>query len=338
MNIQEMQEPEERSRRRSPLIAVAVLLLVIGAAVASIWYFFLQDVQPPRGTSRGALYADRADTGEATTPVLDEREQKSGVYTVLIAGADKGEFRTDVLMLASVNLNTQKIHVLSIPRDTMVNGPQKGPSKKINAAYGRKLGIEATLEEVQKLTGIEVNRYAVTSFDGFIRIVDAIGGIDYNVPIDMYHADGKYTINLKKGQKTLTGEEALQVVRFRDRYLADLGRIGRTQDFLSAVAKQLLAERNVLNLAEVAKVLLEETETDLTMGELTWLASRTLGLDSENITFMTLPGQSRTVSGISFYIPDAEGIVSAVNEFFNPYKTDLTAEDFNIVAAPYRAY
>lgn len=331
MNISQMTKPQKKPRRSRGWVAALAVLVLLAAAAGGVWLWFSRDVRPPEGTSLGTIAAAKTDGEAGSEPVSEDRNQKKDVFTFLIAGADMGELRTDVMMLVCFDTAAKKVNVLSIPRDTMIDGPQTGANKKINAAYGRKAGIEATLEEVRKITGIGVNRYAVTSFDGFARIIDAVGGIDYDVPMDMRHADGEYTINLKKGPQTLSGSEALQFVRFREKYRADLGRIDRTQGFMAAVAKQLLAERNVLNLAEIAGVLLEETETDLSMGELTWLASKTVGFDPENITFMTLPGKSRTVSGISFYIPDPDETLAAVNEKFNPYKDALTAEDLQIV-------
>src|SRR5699024_11040122 len=126
---------------------------------------------------------------------------------------------TDTIIVASYNPNTQKATLLSIPRDTYTGkNPSKAtPSDKINELYSYTKGPEATLKLINEITGLNINHYAVIKTEALIKLVDAIGGVDFNVPIDMDYDDEtqELHIHLKAGQQHLNSDQAEQLVRFR---------------------------------------------------------------------------------------------------------------------------
>ena len=135
----------------------------------------------------------------------------------------KSENLTDTIMLASYDPKTQEAALLSIPRDTFVGTSESNasPSDKINAIYNmytnKQKGLEKLLEKVRKLTDIDVRYYVMVDTKALRALVDEIGGVTFDVPIDMKYDDNRQNlhINLKAGVQKLNGDKAEQVVRFR---------------------------------------------------------------------------------------------------------------------------
>ena len=166
--------------------------------------------------------------------------RKDGFYTVLLCGTDDGNGGSDTIMLAAVDTETKAIHVVSIPRDTLVN--EDWTVKKINSAYNRS-GIEGVEEQVEKIVGFPVDFYVTVDLQAFIDLVNAIDGVDFEVPIDMNYDDPAQDLHIhfSAGMQHLDGQEAMEVVRFRHNNdgsgypLQDLDRIKTQQAFLKTV-------------------------------------------------------------------------------------------------------
>lgn len=158
----------------------------------------------------------------ATVVGHDENTKKNlGEFKCLILGISTDQENvdlTDTIMVASYNPNTQKATLLSIPRDTYTG---KTPAKatayeKINALYSRKHRPDETLEAVNEITGLDIKYYVVVKTEALIKLVDVIGGITFDVPIDMNYDDTSQNlhIHLKAGEQKLDGDKAEQLVRF----------------------------------------------------------------------------------------------------------------------------
>ena len=198
-------------------------------------------------------------------------------YTVLVLGRDTGGGgNTDTMLLASYDVTNQKATVMSIPRDTMVNVPWD--VKKINSVYnyygGGDKGIKALYKEISQLVGFEPDYQVVVEWEAVGAIVEAIGGVYFDVPYNMdYHDQYQdLVIEQEKGYRKLNGDDAMQVIRWRKNdsnspygnpQIGDSGRMQIQQDFLKAVIKQLLQLENVPNLGKLAEVFRENVETDL---------------------------------------------------------------------------
>ena len=186
--------------------------------------------------------------------------EELGEFRTLILGVseDISTPLTDTIMIASYNPSTQKATLLSIPRDTYVgkNKSRANSYDKINAIY-QKDGAEGTLERVNDLTGLDIKNYVVISNNALIELVDEIGGVEFDVPMDMKYtseSQGLY-INLKKGLQKLDGKQAEGLVRFRKSdnnktYSAeygndDFGRMRTQREFIKAVANQTLKAKNI---------------------------------------------------------------------------------------------
>ena len=320
--------PKKRRKVRKKAIATilcAILILVVGGlAMAGM------RIKPP---SLENLSHDNSEQ-------QDERED--GIYNVLVVGTDKVGLNTDTILVMSLDSVNNKANVMSIPRDTMSNVSRS--VKKINAAYavGAKKGkgnIDNLKKEVSYLLGFEVDNYVVVNLSAFEELIDAIGGVTIDVPRNMNYDDPYQDlhIHINKGVQTLNGAQAVGFVRYRSGYAeGDLGRVKAQQLFIEAVAKQLSSASTITKLPKLAEIVLRNTDTDLTNGEMLWFGKKALEVDmSTDLQMFVLPGEARMVNRLSYYLPNEAEILEIVNQYFNPYSTAITSlnvVDVNSVA------
>lgn len=202
---------------------------------------------------------------ESSTPITEEQQAAfdNGEITVLMMGSDRREdwstSRSDTLMIAFVDLNNNEVRLLSIPRDTYITIPTTNEKTKINAAYAYG-GVELTEQTLESNFGIDVDYYLDVDFQGFIDVIDALGGITINVPTDMYYSGEG--INLKAGVQKLDGDEALQFVRYRSDGQGDLGRIDRQQAFLVALKKEMFSAGTLLKIPDICTAVKANMDTN----------------------------------------------------------------------------
>ncbi len=328
---------KKRKRRKLPVVICSILAVVALLCGA----YMLWEAPPDR---QGGLSTPRPTPGEVTTSPEDDgltspkSAADSGIYTFLIVGMDKVGYNTDTIMVGSINTTDHTIDVVSIPRDTLVNIP--GSVKKVNTLYSASMnsggnGIDGMLEGVRDLLGFSVDFHAVVDLTAFVELVDAIGGVTYDVPVDMYYDDPVQDlhISIPKGEQWLSGEEALKVVRFRAGYAsADIGRIGTQQDFLKSVASQMLTLGNIPNLPKFISIFTEYVDTDLTAANISYFARQFLMCSGGNITFHTMPGNyADSVRGFSYVSLYLDEWLEMVNDFLNPYSEPVTSANVNIL-------
>ena len=337
MDEKRRRREDPRRRRRRRITAAAVCgTLGICIAVLTCWLWPRAPggitLPPPSGGSSVTDPSGGNIPGSLQEQISGENAQRKGVYTFLLGGTDEDGSRTDVLMTLTLDTVNGSIKMLSIPRDSMVRGNTSTGVRKINSAYGTKTGIEATREAVARITGYYANRYVIVDLDGFVELIDAVGGVWYDVPQDMKYTDPTQDlyIDLKKGYQLLDGKKAIQLVRFRKGYYnQDLGRIETTQGFLKALFSTLVQPKNITKIQHFAKLLTEHTETDLTVSELVWLATQAAKIDSEKIETFTAPGSSRNVYGASYIVLKEKELLEIVNEHMNPLTKPIS--DLDIV-------
>lgn len=212
-------------------------------------------------------------------------------------GAAKGEVpRSDSMMVVSLDPIQKRIHVLSILRDTYTDIPEHGKNR-INTAITH--GPNTAMKAVSDLLGIPIQYYVYTDFQGFIELVDAVGGVDFYVEKDMYYeskADQhEYDIDLHKGEQHLDGKTALQYVRFRHDAMSDFTRTKRQREFLRAVAEKIKTTTSLMKLPSILDEVSPYIDTNLSVNDMWKLASvgyqSTVG-ESEQIPPMNLLQQT----------------------------------------------
>lgn len=240
---------------------------------------------------------------------------------------------SDTNMLMRFDAVNKTVDIVSLPRDTLMSN-----GHKLNSSYNNG-GTEKLRSNIEDMLGIPVDFYVSVDLKGFITLIDQIDGVDFDVPEDMDYDDPYQDLHIhfKAGLQHLNGQQAMEVVRFRHNNdntgyggQQDLGRIGTQQAFLKTVAQKLMKLENVPAMAET---FLKYVKTDLTLGNLMWLANQALSMGGmDAISFATLPGDGAGwYKGMSVYALDPEQVLEMTNSMLNPYATDITADDQNIL-------
>ena len=187
--------------------------------------------------------------GKAPVRNPDNLERISGRSTVLLCGTDEDGMRTDTILLLTLDRNEGSIRLLSIPRDTYAPAYYV---PKINSAYGAvgggEKGMEQLMEQVKNVVGFMPDGYALVNLSAFVEAVDLLGGLDFDVPMDMDYDDPDQNlfIHLKAGEQHLTGEQLMWVVRFRSGYAnADIGRTEVQRAVMKTAMKQWLRPKTL---------------------------------------------------------------------------------------------
>ena len=253
-----------------------------------------------------------------TAPDVSGKNRRDGVYTVLVAGTDYDGTRTDTILLVTIDTQQGTLNVLSIPRDTRAY-MEDGSVHKINAAHNQ--GSERMLIEITNTVGFTPDNYIVLDYGDFKQIIDAIGGVDVDVPMDMYYVADDMVIDLKEGLQTLNGEQALMYMRYRAGYAdADLGRIRAQQAVFLSLADKLMSAQTIWSIPELVKIFYSDIETDFKLSEIIWLGIQCIGMDFSGFSVDMIPGH---ISGAD-YVVDEEDALKLINEKYNPYTKPIT--------------
>ena len=334
---------KKQKQKRIIICAVAVLCALV-AAGSAVWFSVVKAPKVNNHTITDTVNGDALN--------LDMGDRVADYFTFFIGAVDIDETRTDAMMVCGFNTKTKQIDILNIPRDTMSDVARKGAAKKINAAYGTSKGIEQTKAEVKKLIGFSPDYHIIVNFQGIADIVDAIGGVDYEVPFRMYYQDPSQdlSIDFQPGMQHMDGGQVVEFLRWRKNnggvktgdpnYTGgDEERIDKQQEFLQYLATQVLDLKNTSKIPQIAKAVFDNVKTDFTWGEMLWMSMQSLGTSSENIRMHKLPGyDAMSYAGTSwlgsFFFPKEEETLTLINTYFNPYTEKLTSLD--IVSGPDR--
>lgn len=225
--------------------------------------------------------------------------------------------RSDTMIVASIGLKDADVKLLSIPRDTRVTIPGRQQPEKISHAHAHG-GTELAMKTVENLLGIPINYYLSADWQGFIKIIDIIGGVELYVEQNMNYEDpyADLSIHINKGYQHLTGQKAGEYVRFRSDELGDIGRVQRQQRFLKAMASELLQVDSILKLPSVVSTINQYVTTDMTLFTLVKLANTLKSVDPNRITMEMLPGTFADIDGLSYWAPNKTKLQQVVQRLF----------------------
>ena len=231
---------------------------------------------------------------------------------------DSFEGLSDTMLLIRFNPHTNQMVVLSLPRDTRTL--VQGRMTKLNEA-NRDGGPALAARSVNELLGgVEIDRYVRINVQGVEKLIDALGGVDVNVPVDMkYQDDSQHLyINLKAGQQRLDGDQALQFLRFRYDDKGDIGRIQRQQMMMRAVVEQTLNPKTIARLPKILSVIQSHVDTNLAIEELLALAGFASQTNSYNVQMLMLPGEFSDAYNyeLSYWLPNLRAVDEMVAEYF----------------------
>ncbi|MBQ3199574.1 MAG: LCP family protein [Firmicutes bacterium] len=307
------QEAEQPKRKIGGLVlkVLLVLAVLVGVGVAAMYF-----------TAEQAL--------DDVVPDRQEDEYTEERMNVLVVGTDadeKGNGRADSIMVFNVDLQNDRVNVVSIPRDSRVEIPGRRNPDKINHSYAYG-GIELTKETVSNLLGVPIDYYAVTNFSGFEDIVELLGGVYIDVPKKMHTHTWYGDIDLEPGYQLLDAQQALGFVRYRYDAGGDIARAERQQIFLKAVYNRIISMEDVSKLPQVMTALLDMVDTDLSYMQLAALVDNYKGVDLDTAFAMeTLQGAPQTINGGSYWILDEAAVQDAVLRVFYAEPDDLPDAD-----------
>lgn len=312
--------------------ARSVIIFLISLILFGGGYFVASELKDLQ--ERSTVEIDGTDIGKD-----NEIEQKlDGDLLFLLVGVDKnidvkGEamdqhVRTDTMMLCNVNFKTGEINVVSIPRDTKVN--YNGSDVKINAAHAYD-GITGALKAVRQLTGLDVDYYMSVDYDAVTRIVEAVGGVEVDSPVELNVPD--INLHIPKGPTKLDGAQALYFVRAREllRTGTDLERVQNQQYFLKQLMKAVLKPSNILNIGKILDVYKQNVETNIDLGNLGAVALKAVNFSEDKLHTYTLEGTTgdEYPNGVrvAYFYADEKKMNKLFSDIFRDYFIDPSEID-----------
>ena len=240
---------------------------------------------------------------------------------------------TDTIMVCSYNPKKQRAAMLSIPRDTFIgtNKNRANGFDKLNSVYSKK-GGEGVVQKIEEMTGIDINYYLVVNNDAVVQLVNTLGGVEFDVPIDMNYDDPTQNlhIHLKKGLQKLDGDQAEQLIRFRhnnngttyssDYGDNDFGRMRTQRDFMMAVAKQTLKVQNITKIKTIMTTIFQNIETNFELEDIFPYVAYAVNFDTANIASYQVAGEAKKYNNLWFFAYNKEQtsqIIMEINNYLN---------------------
>ena len=308
--VRNSKKKTKKKKKHIGLIIFLIIVVILGIFIAKRLY-------DAGGNILGAILGHNAETLKN----LDKLQ-------VLILGESTG--MSDTIMVASYDPKTQEASLMSIPRDTFT-GDKKSSARyyhKINALYNYGETPEKTVEAVNKITGLDIKYYIIVDTEALIKLVDTIGGLEYDVPIDMNYDDSTQNlhIHLSAGYQKLTGAQVEQLVRFRHNNngstypyeygIEDHGRSKTQRNVVIELAKQSLKLKNITEISNIIDILKEYVDTNMDLNAIKDYLPYATKMNMDNIKVGRLPGKDELVNGIWFFFYDEEETEELVQELF----------------------
>lgn len=338
-NIKKSKAPkkEVKTVRKVKRIVTVMLLMTILAGILFLGYKIQRNGGGLTGTLTMLLGEDGTNV-EDLEPIQVLIMGESGVDDYKLA---------DTIMVASYNPKTQSASILSIPRDTYVGRKDRKTastnylqSYKINTVFRSGTNIPEAIDRINAITGLELENYVIIDTKALIKLVDAIGGVTFNVPIDMYYTedtDQNLYIDLKAGEQLIDGAKAEQLLRFRHNNdgstypssygQQDLGRMRTQREFIKATLKQTLQPKNAFKIKQIMDVMTENVKTNMDISKLKACIPSAVKFDADNIQTDMVPGTVEMCNGVSIYVANTKETKKIVDRLFNDQSTDETTDN-----------
>ncbi len=321
---------EKKKKKKHIGLKIFIFILIILAVAGGL---FAKRVYDLDGNWLAALFGHNKRTLEN----LDK------LY-VLAMGESTG--MSDTIIVCSYDPKTQDASMLSIPRDTFIGDSQYSASvyDKINSLYNSGKDPEKTLEAVNKITGLDIKNYVLIDTEGLVKLVNEIGGIEFNVPMDMKYDDYSQGlhVNLQEGWQKLNGDQVEQLVRFRHNAdgstysyeygMEDFGRMRTQREVIMTVAKQTIQLKNIKEIGNILDIAKNYVKTNMDFQTLKDYIPYMVNMNTDNIKAEQLPGVSDKLNGIWFFFYDKEETQKVVDELFNGIvpETDEETDQNNV--------
>ena len=339
------------------LKAFLITLASIAAIFIVVLFVYINSIKPPEiplmpeTDIAGEEEGDWRDTHLLIAPQgFTSDDRKRLFYTFLIIGLNEGT-NTNTIIAASYDGVKKEANLISIPRDSLVNVSRS--LKKLSGAYmsgalrgrGVEGGVAQVQREVRTIIGFVPDFYILVNYDAFHQIIDAVGGIEIEVPFHMKYDDPfqNLHIDIPPGIQQLDGKTALHFARYRQsnrgyRAITDYRRIENQQLVIEKTIEKLRRPASILRIPEFAEIFTENVHTNLTFGNALWFANQLNEIrGTEALSFYTMPVRGTTGSPSYYELLNGPAIVELVNKTINPFNKNIQLRDLDIMnyeAAP----
>lgn len=297
----------KKSRKKKAILIMTPIFLVLFAASAYVATLY----------AKAQHVADKTyESIDGTDKSLANASAELENMSVLFIGVDDSEnrnfqdsTRSDALMLATFNKEDKSVKLLSIPRDSYVYVPEKEDYTKINHAYALG-GPKSTIETVENLLDIPVDYYVRMNFYAFIDVVDALGGIELDVPYELYEKnseDRHNAIHLEEGLQTVNGEEALAFARTRKKD-NDMERGKRQQEVIQAILKKATSATSLTKYTDVMEAIGDNMKTNLTFSQMKGIMAFAIKNKGVSMETLQLQGADSRINDVYYYELDEEAL------------------------------
>lgn len=339
-NNEKIKKNKKRTKtvRKVKRIVVTLLLLSMIGAGTLFGYKIYENGGGLTGTL-AALLGENTENLENLEPIKVLIMGESGVDDYKLA---------DSIMIASYNPKTQEASIMSIPRDTYVGAKNRKTattkylqSYKINTVFRSGTNIPEAIERINDLTDLNLENYVIIDTKALIKLVDAIGGVTFNVPIDMDYEDSSQNlyIHLKAGEQVIDGPKAEQLLRFRHNddgttYPSsygqqDIGRMRTQREFIIETLKQTLKPQNIFKIKQIIDVMAENVTTNMDITTVKAYVPYAVNFNAENIKTGVLPGDVEMCNGVSLYVANSKKTEQLISELF-PEKNEEINDENNV--------
>ncbi|MFV0503790.1 MAG: LCP family protein [Lachnospirales bacterium] len=320
-------------------------IIVISALLLSV-YIMVKITPAQESVPSNTLVETGEETESSSANLMDQILQVPKKTNFLIIGLDQTESLADVILVGSFDSQVGSIDMMSLPRDTRItlendfiadmksNGYYPPRTMRLNAlhSYAKDQGAEYTKSYIEDSLGISIDYMVEINTEAFRYIVDAVGGIEFQVRDKGYHYNDPYqdlTIDIDGGLQILNGKQAEGLVRYRHDYaLADIERIDVQHEFMKAFFEQVLSRDNIIkNAPEIISTIYQYVSTDFPLSDVPKYLPYVSILDSSKFNLTTLPGH--LVEGSPYYIPNTLEIQEEVNSIFYNTNADFTTDGIN---------
>ncbi len=303
------------------ILAISITLLLV-LFVNGAYYMSLRGNKAPETFPVPFSAGVIGDAAEQSDDYHESGVSREVPVNLMVLGLDGDKTRCDVIMLFHFIPSCPSLSILSVARDTRVLSD--GVFTRINTLYS-KGGEKRVAEELTEITGLPVHYYITADFEGFREIIDALDGVEFNVPFRMNYDDPTQNlhIHLRKGLQILNGKKAEQLVRYRkgnrpgQGYTeGDLGRISMQQEFMKALIKQKMNIRYLSRFKKIFNILQQHVKTNITIADVTQYIGSAPKVKADAIETFTLPGTSRIIGGKWYFIMDRQKTADMLMEHF----------------------
>lgn len=315
------QKKANKKKKHIGLKIFIIILIILGICGG----LFAKRVHDLDGNWLAALLGHNKDTLKN----LDKLE-------VLIMGESTGS--SDTMIVCSYDPKTQQASMLSIPRDTFIgeNTNRAKAGNKLNSFYSNGSTPEKTMEAINEVTGLNISKYVLIDTKALKELVDIIGEVEFNVPINMNYDDDSQQlyIHLQKGVQKLNGDKVEQLVRFRHNNdgstypyeygIEDYGRMRTQRELIKTILKQTVQFKNVKEIGKIMDLAEKYIQTNMNFSELKNYIPYIVNINVDNIQTEQLPGESKVLNGIWFFLNDKKETEEVVNRLFRNTESNKT--------------